>query len=144
MNHNEEINAPGQVPQEPKGQERTLVAVLFRRWSEEDGGNVIALFPERAGDRTGNWCDAYENGQFSIFNVDDIEATVPVAVSPQDVSDMARVVEELSAHGFELDFVRQITPEMHARRQANARELLTEFKFPEADDSSLSDPAPDE
>jgi len=97
-----------------------VTLVVFRRWRESNGGDIIALFPELPADYQGRFCDAYEHvgqhGGADYFGV--IQATS--AVSDQEAAPLAR---ELELIGYRLRPIKRASRRVHEARRATARNL---------------------
>lgn len=92
------------------------VTVIFRTWPD---GDVVALFPELAGDVSGWLCDSYMHvGQHGSAN-----ATMVIeATRPSTPEEYKPLLEELGRVGYEkLKIVKRQTPDMIRRRLARGR-----------------------
>jgi len=97
-----------------------VTLVVFRRWREDNGGEIIALFPELPADYQGRFCDAYEHvgqhGGADYYGV--IQVTSPV--SDQDAAPLARELERI---GYRLKPIKLASHKHHEARRATARSL---------------------
>ena len=97
-----------------------VTLVVFRRWREDNGGDIIALFPELPADYQGRFCDAYEHvgqhGGADYYGV--IQVTSPV--SDQEAAPLARELERI---GYRLKPIKRASYKVHEARRATARSL---------------------
>ena len=89
--------------------------VIFRKWNKEQGGEVIAVFPELPGDfnpyRT---CLSYEHvGQHGAITLNFSSWTLPA--SPAEYADLAK---ELESIGYNLDI----------RKRSSGKDLQARIK----------------
>jgi len=94
--------------------ETTLV--IFRQWRANNGGGIIALFPEIPSDNQGRFCESFEHvgqhGGADYYGV--MAATKPV--KPADYKDLAR---ELKGRGYNLKVIVRASRRMHDLRRAS-------------------------
>jgi len=97
-----------------------VTLVVFRRWREDNGGEIIALFPELPADYQGRFCDAYEHvgqhGGADYYGV--IQVTSPVTV--EEAADLKRELERI---GYRLKPIQRASHRVHEARRATARSL---------------------
>lgn len=98
--------SPRKGPPRYKGRD----VVIFRKWSE---GDIIALFPEHPADDEGLLCDSYQHvGQHGGANC----VMVINATRPANHEEYARLAEELTRIGYDLNVQRRLTRPMTRRR----------------------------
>ena len=92
--------------------------VIFRRWGGNNGGDIIALFPEQPADYQGWFCDAYEHvGQHGGADYQGvIQATKPVSIE-----DSQPLIQELEHIGYVLRPLKRASYEHHEARRAAAQ-----------------------
>lgn len=97
-----------------------VTLVVFRRWREGNGGDIIALFPELPADYQGWFCDAYEHlGQHAGADYHGvIQATKPVSV--EDAADLRQELERI---GYRLKPIKRASHKHHEARRATASNL---------------------
>jgi len=97
-----------------------VTVVIFRRWRENNGGDIIALFPELPADYQGRFCDAYEqvgqHGGADYHGV--VQATKPV--TPDEAAPLLRELERI---GYRLKPIKRASHKHHEARRATARSL---------------------
>lgn len=100
----------------PKKREKDRTVVVFRRWRD---GDVIALFPERATDPVGHYCDSFQHlgGHSAADPVAIVAQTTPA--TPDEYRELA---EELTmGYGYNLAPRLKITSQMFQRRKKMAK-----------------------
>lgn len=97
-----------------------VTLVVFRRWREGNGGDIIALFPELPADYQGRFCDAYEHvGQHGGADYHGVvQATKPV--TPAEAAPLSRELERI---GYRLKLIKRASHKHHEARRAMARSL---------------------
>ena len=92
--------------------------VIFRKWPESEGGDVLALFPEEPADNSGSFCNSYMHvGQHDAAEYRMcIKATVPA--TPREYRELAA---ELRKIGYKLDIRKRATSAMRNKRMEAAR-----------------------
>jgi len=85
----------------PKDKEKTKV--IFRQW--KIGCEIIALFPEKACDTLGYFCQSYMRiGQHSAANPDIVADTKPANLKDGAVKTL---IKELESLGYNLDIIKR-------------------------------------
>ena len=97
-----------------------ITLVVFRRWREGNGGDIIALFPELPADHKGRFCDAYEHvGQHGGADYHGVvQAARPV--TPDETAPLLRELERI---GYRLKPIKRASHKRHEARRATARSL---------------------
>lgn len=102
--------------------ENTPVLVIYRRWKGNNGGDIIALFPEIPSDIYGRFCLSYEHvgqhGGADFYGV--VQATKPVSL--EDAADLFRELEQI---GYILRPIKRASFKVHEARRATARSYRT-------------------
>jgi len=95
--------------------------VIYRRWRGDNGGDIIALFPEIPSDIFGRYCLSFEHiGQHSgadFYGV--IQATKPVSAA-----EAAPLAQELERIGYILRPIKRASYKVHEARRATARAVI--------------------
>ena len=99
-------------------QDTDETAVIFRKYPNIHGGEVIALFPELPGDMNADTCSSYAHvGQHSAAHVNGcIDATRPARAA--EYADLVRELEG-EPYGYRLKVCKRVTGAMRdAKRQS--------------------------
>lgn len=95
----------GQLTPEGHGVQPTRV--IFRRWPDSDGGDVIALFPDEAFDMAGRYCTSYQHvGQHGAADFAGVMGVTRAATA----AEAADLRAELEGMGYVLDEEAQAEP----------------------------------
>src|SRR5438105_4862106 len=94
-----------------------ITLVVFRRWRDTSGEDIIALFPEIPSDINGWYCLSYaHHGQHSGADYHGvIQATTQVSLE-----DAADLIQELQRIGYVLRPVKRASHRLHEVRRATA------------------------
>lgn len=95
--------------------DKAKTKVIFRQW--KIGCEIIALFPEIAGDITGRYCMSYmRTGQHSSATPEIIKDTKPVSGH-----DYYPLYKELTSLGYNLQIVKRFTNKHHEIRKSQVK-----------------------
>lgn len=94
--------------------------VIFRKWPESEGGDVIAIFPEEPGTNDPYTCTMYERvGQHGSGDPSGvIRRTKPA--KPSEYADLKR---ELGRIGYKLEVIQRTSSSMLEVRRRKLREM---------------------
>jgi len=97
-------------------QDKEKTLVIFRRYYPEDGGAVIALFPEEPGTSNPDTFTCYQHiGQHGTTHRDFVDAcTLPI--SADDDNEVRALYKELERLGYNLVCRQRISGKMNATR----------------------------
>lgn len=92
--------------------------VIFRKWPEREGGQILALFPEEPHDHDGYYCVCYERiGQHGAADPQGcVSRTRPA--KPAEYASLKRELESAPFH-YRLKVMRRISRNALAVRRAN-------------------------
>ena len=92
--------------------------VVFRKWHEDNGGDVIALFPTIPSDIHGRYCEAYEHvGQHGGANYNAVIANT----SPAKPDEYESLAKELTARGYNLKPYKRASQQHHLIRTTQGK-----------------------
>lgn len=97
--------------------------VIFRRWRDNYGGGIVAIFPYIPGTIDANHCMAYEHvGQHGAASIEKIiTRTTPTKQSDEDVLALRR---ELVAIGYRLHITRKFPLDAQQARRVSILDSL--------------------
>lgn len=94
--------------------------VIFRKWPESEGGDVIAIFPEEVGDASPYTCSMYEHvGQHGSGDPSGVIQRTKLA-KPSEYADLKR---ELGRIGYKLEVIARTSSSMLEVRRKKLREM---------------------
>lgn len=92
--------------------------VIFRKWPN---GDIIAIFPEVAGDANGVYCRSYE--QIGQHGAVDAQGLVSSRTAPAKPDEYADLKAELEIIGYTLAIISRIPPRAFEKRLADIAKM---------------------